>query len=197
MAGGATTRLESLQLGPLLDEWASRYGLDRALVYGLVAHESGFNPQAYRAEIGIGDASYGLTQVLYRTAQAEGYSGPPSGLFDPTTNLHYGLSYLRRMLDRFNSYEPTALAAYNGGPGIVRSDGSYPNTAYVNAVLAEWAYYQQYLGSVGWQPGTTPNPFAVPAPQESGMLWLGAALLLAVVFGSPGRRSRRASSVGR
>jgi soluble lytic murein transglycosylase-like protein len=183
-------RLQNLQLGPKLDQWASRYGLDRALVYGLVSHESAFNPRAYRFESRLNDASRGLTQILYATAQGEGYGGAPDGLYDVDTNLHYGLSYLRRMLDRFNGYEPAALAAYNGGPGIVRADGSWSNTSYVNAVLAEWAYFAQSLGAWGWQPGAIPDPFApTPTPgisipsQQAGFSWLGILLVVGAVVG--------------
>jgi soluble lytic murein transglycosylase-like protein len=194
MAGAGRSRLESLGLGPLLDRWADRYGVDRALVYGLVAHESGFDPRAYRVEPRIGDASRGLTQILYRTAQGEGYTGPPDGLFDPDTNLRYGVSYLRRMLDRFGALDQ-ALAAYNGGPGIVRADGSYPNRGYVQAVLDEVAYWQQYLGAWGWFPGSRPNPWASPPVEEAGMSWIVALILAGVILGGfrGRRRARRVS----
>jgi soluble lytic murein transglycosylase-like protein len=100
----------------MADAAATAYGLPRALFKGLVTVESGWNPNAVRQEVAIGDASRGLTQVLLATARGEGFTGTVADLFDPATNLGIGASYLARQYRRTGAWD-AALAAYNGGPG--------------------------------------------------------------------------------
>ncbi len=60
-----------------------------------------------------------------------GYSGP-SQLLDPETNINIGTSYLQYVYQQFGNNRIYASAAYNAGPGRVRSwqgiapDGSTP-----------------------------------------------------------------------
>lgn len=100
-------------------------GLDPADVLAFIAVESSFRPNAYRYEPHLGDASYGLMQVLYGTARFVGYSGAPEGLYDPETNIRMGMryvayvrDYLRPRINREPTWEEIA-SGYNGGPGRV------------------------------------------------------------------------------
>lgn len=104
-----------VMLAPAIVRAADTAQLPRALLLGLVGIESGFRPDAKRAEPQIGDASWGLTQILYSTAQGEGYTGAPEGLLDIGTNLQYGASYLRRLLKARGFNIPAAVSNYNGG----------------------------------------------------------------------------------
>lgn len=96
-------------------------------VLAIIKIESDFDPNAYRAEPQIGDASYGLMQVLTGTAADMGYRGDPSGLFDPQTNIRVGMSYMRWIWDylaRELGRDPTEaewISAYNNGVGNVRA----------------------------------------------------------------------------
>ena len=114
----------------MADGAAARYAIPAAIFKGLVAQESGWNPSAIRQEPAIGDASRGLTLVLLRTAEGEGYAGTADGLLDPWTNLNIGASYLARLFRRFGSWQ-SALAAYNGGPAA-----GVPVTVPTTVVLA-------------------------------------------------------------
>jgi soluble lytic murein transglycosylase-like protein len=67
---------------------ASENGVPLPLADAVVRVESTYDP---RASNGV---NLGLTQISYSTARALGYAGPPSGLFDPETNLRYGIRYL-------------------------------------------------------------------------------------------------------
>lgn len=132
---------------------AQGYGIPLHVAYGLIAQESGFNPNA------IGDAgkSFGLVQIQLRTAQGLGYTGSSTGLLDPATNVQLGMKYLRGQLDRAGTI-PAALSAYNGGYrpisgyGAPRADGTFANQAYVNGVLDKAAYFEQYLAEQGVGP---------------------------------------------
>lgn len=100
-------------------------GLDAGDILATMIVESSLDPTAYRYEIGVNDASYGLMQVLSRTARDMGYSGDPSGLYDPLTGTRIGMryvrwvqDYLRGRLGRDPSWDEWT-SGYNGGPGRV------------------------------------------------------------------------------
>lgn len=126
---------------------ARYHGLNPAAVAGIVEQESAWNPQAYRAEPQIGDASYGLMQTLGGTARDMGYRGAPEGLYVPSVSLHYGCRYYRALVDRFGTRE-AALAAYNAGPGSVERSGWTVASAYVQAVQARIARWDATVGAV-------------------------------------------------
>ncbi|MCA3247278.1 MAG: transglycosylase SLT domain-containing protein, partial [Azospirillum sp.] len=95
-------------------------------VLATIAVESSFNPAAYRFEPHLGEASYGLMQILWSTArQMERGLTDPSQLYDPETNIRIGMLYqrwtfdfLRRRLGRDPS-QAEWLSAYNAGVGNV------------------------------------------------------------------------------
>lgn len=183
-------------VAPLLNEWADSYGVPRNLVYGLVAQESNFDPQAYRAEPKVNDASRGLTQILYHTAQGMGYTGTPDELYDPATNLDYGLRYLVQQITRAGGDIPAALSAYNGGwrpllgYGVRLMTGLFANQAYVEGVLAKAVKYGYTLGS-----SLGPLQLATTAAGGSGSSlaglpwWLALAVLGMVLAGA--RRTKK------
>jgi soluble lytic murein transglycosylase-like protein len=116
---------------------AKKYGLDPALLAGLVKQESGFNPNA-----GSPAGARGLTQLMPGTAAGLGVTN----VLDPAQSLDGGAKYLRQQLDAFGSDVARALAAYNAGPGAVKRYGGVPPYAetqnYVRAVQANAAAYR-------------------------------------------------------
>ena len=66
----------------------------------------------------------GLTQLMPGTARQLGVNQA-----DPLANLVGGARYLRQLLDQFGGNVEKALAAYNAGPGRVRSAGGIPAIA--------------------------------------------------------------------
>lgn len=76
-------------LSAMIARHAQANGLPESLVHRVVIRESRYNARA----IGRGGAM-GLMQIKYSTARAMGYSGSPSGLLDPETNLTYAVRYL-------------------------------------------------------------------------------------------------------
>lgn len=107
-------------------------------VLAVIDIESSFNPGAYRAEPQLGDASYGLMQILSSTAADRGYSGPVDGLFDPETNIRLGMRQLKWSWDY--------LARKRGvPPSPAEWIGSY-NAGVGNALkgFIPWAYVQKW-----------------------------------------------------
>jgi soluble lytic murein transglycosylase-like protein len=115
---------------------ASKYGIDPAVLKGLIKQESGFNPDA-----GSPAGAQGLTQLMPGTAASLGVTN----VYDPAQSIDGGAHYLRMQLDRFGGDYSNALAAYNAGPGAVQRYGGVPpygeTQNYVKNVLA---YAQQY-----------------------------------------------------
>jgi hypothetical protein len=140
---------------------AGRYGVDPAAVKATVAIESAFDPDAYRAEPAVGDASVGLMQTLLRTARGLGYPGDYDGLRDPGTSIEYGTAYLAQQGARYGWTDGAAYAAYNAGSArrdsqgyFVNSQGSRAVQARVNTWLRYWTAYREASAT----PGTAPGP---------------------------------------
>ena len=107
---------------------ARRHAIPEDLFARLVQRESAWNPAA-RSHKG----AHGLAQLMPDTARLLGVNSA-----DPAQNLDGGARYLRRMYDKFGTWE-LALAAYNAGPGAVERHGGIPPFAetrgYVRAIL--------------------------------------------------------------
>jgi soluble lytic murein transglycosylase-like protein len=137
MSTGVSELPADVPYGAEITAAAKKYGLDPALLAGLVKQESGFNPNA-----GSPAGARGLTQLMPGTAAGLGVSN----VLDPAQSLDGGAKYLRAQLDAFGGDVARALAAYNAGPGAVQRYGGVPPYAetqnYVRAVQANAAAYR-------------------------------------------------------
>jgi soluble lytic murein transglycosylase-like protein len=133
LGGGAPTQYDAQ-----ITAAATKYGIDPALLKGLIRQESNFDATAQS-----GAGAQGLTQLMPATAASLGVD--PS---DPAQAIDGGARYLKQQLDRFGGDPSKALAAYNAGPGAVAKYGGVPPYAetqsYVQNVLG---YAAQYEGS--------------------------------------------------
>ncbi|SFB35601.1 Transglycosylase SLT domain-containing protein [Cohnella sp. OV330] len=130
----------------LIQAAAERYGIDPALIKGVIQTESSFNPNA-----GSSAGAKGLMQLMDGTAAGLGVSDS----FDPAQNIDGGSRYLSYLLRKYDGSEMTALAAYNAGPGRVDRIGLRSDDD-VAARLSELpSETQAYIGKVlaarsGW-----------------------------------------------
>jgi hypothetical protein len=128
--------LEARPFAALIATVATKHGIDPALVHAVIEAESNYKARA-TSHVG----ARGLMQVMPATARDLGVKNARR-LFDPEENLEAGVKYLKLLLERFDGDLPTALAAYNAGPGTVsKYDGipPYPETQnYVRKVLSNF-----------------------------------------------------------
>jgi soluble lytic murein transglycosylase-like protein len=130
-----------------IDAAAQKYGVDPALLRGLIRQESNFDPNA-----GSPAGAQGLCQLMPGTAAALGCTNT----HDPAQNIDAGAKYLRQQLDAFGGDVSKALAAYNAGPGAVKRYGGVPPYAETqNYVRQVQAYADQYRNS-STQPSIQP-----------------------------------------
>ena len=98
-------------------EHAGRQQVAADLVRAVIQVESAFNPTAVSPK-----GAMGLMQLMPATAVELGVKNP----FDPDQNIRGGVTYLRKLLDRFDGNVELALAAYNAGMGNVEKYGDVP-----------------------------------------------------------------------
>ncbi len=122
----------------LIDQAASRNGLDPAVLHGLIEQESGFDPSATSSA-----GASGLTQLMPGTASSLGVADP----LNPAESIEGGARYLGQLMTQFGGNTEDALAAYNAGPGAVQQYGGIPPYAetqsYVSNVLGYAQAYRQ------------------------------------------------------
>lgn len=100
-------------LKALVQRYAAKHGVPRDLAHGVVMVES-----RYRANA-TGPGGYiGLMQIGYRTAKGMGYSGSRKALYNPATNLDYGMRYLGEAYRQAGGDYCGAVSKYQGGHGV-------------------------------------------------------------------------------
>mgnify|MGYP003888685927 CR=1 FL=1 len=106
----------------LITTHARANGVPVDLAHAVVRTESGFNAKA------TGRAGeIGLMQIKYQTARGLGYKGTRKGLYDPATNIKWGMKYLGEARRLARGHECGTLSRYNGGLGNKRMIRGYCN----------------------------------------------------------------------
>ncbi len=100
------------QLWPLVRAEAQRLGVPPSLADAVAIVETGYTPSSVGSS-----GEIGMMQVMPGTARMLGFSGAMAGLFDPATNIHYGVSYLARAWAASGGNACRALMKYRAGVG--------------------------------------------------------------------------------
>ncbi len=98
----------------LIVKYSNQFGVDPALVAGVILQESRFNPKAQSSA-----GAQGLMQFMPGTAKtmANELGVPRYNIYDPETDIMFGTAHLRDLLNKYNGDVDAALAGYNAGTG--------------------------------------------------------------------------------
>lgn len=94
---------------------AQEHGIPIALANAVVRIESNFRPNA-RGRAG----EVGLMQIKPATARMMGYSGSTKALYDPETNIRYGMKYLAKAHQLGGGDTCGTILRYNAGHAAKR-----------------------------------------------------------------------------
>ena len=99
----------------IVKRYAMLNGVPISLAHAVVAIESNYKPYS-RGKAG----EVGLMQIKPATAKLMGYSGSITGLFDPETNIKYGMKYLAKARRLGDGTTCGTILKYNAGHAAKR-----------------------------------------------------------------------------
>ncbi|GAW85529.1 conserved hypothetical protein [Bathymodiolus platifrons methanotrophic gill symbiont] len=116
---------------PIIQEAATKHGIDPKLVHAVIYAESAYNATAVSSA-----GAVGLMQLMPATARQYGATNRK----DPKQNIFAGTRYLKHLLGLFKDDLSLSIAAYNAGENAVKKYHNqippYPETQkYVKQVL--------------------------------------------------------------
>ncbi|WP_269930403.1 lytic transglycosylase domain-containing protein [Aminobacter sp. HY435] len=101
--------------GEIVSRYASSYGVPVSLAHAVISVESN-----YRADARGKAGEIGLMQIKPATARMMGYSGSAKGLFNPETNIKWGIKYLAKAHELSGGTTCGTILKYNAGHGAKR-----------------------------------------------------------------------------
>jgi soluble lytic murein transglycosylase-like protein len=101
--------------GKLIAKYAAQHGVPYRLARAVVQVESSF-----RANVTGGAGEIGLMQIKLATARGMGYKGTRKQLYNPATNLYWGMKYLGKAHRLAGGSTCGTILKYNAGHGAKR-----------------------------------------------------------------------------
>lgn len=99
----------------IVAKYAGEYGVPKDLAHAVIFTES-----AYRADARGRAGEIGLMQLKLATARGVGYKGSAKGLYNPETNIAYGMKYLAKAYQLSGGTTCGTILKYNAGHGAKR-----------------------------------------------------------------------------
>lgn len=99
----------------IINKYAQAYGVPARLAKAVIHVES-----SYRANARGSAGEIGLMQLKLQTARGMGYTGSAKGLYDPETNIKYGMKYLAKAHKIAGKNTCGTILRYNAGHGAKR-----------------------------------------------------------------------------
>jgi soluble lytic murein transglycosylase-like protein len=99
----------------LIQKYASEYDVPAELALAVVQIESSFRPTVKGSA-----GEIGLMQIKPATAKMMGYDGAATGLYDPETNIRFGMKYLAGANELGDGKICRTILKYNAGHGAKR-----------------------------------------------------------------------------
>ena len=129
----ASFQSDRRDLSAIVDRYAAANGVPTAFARAVVQVESDWNPQLTGAA-----GEVGLMQIKHETAREMGYDGPRGELYEPDTNVRWGMKYL--------------AGAWQLGRGdlcqtVLRYQGGHDAKAMTKAATAYCARVRRFMAS--------------------------------------------------
>ena len=118
------------QYGDIIAKYATAYGVPASLAHAVIRVESNFRPNARG-----GAGEVGLMQIKPATARMMGYTGSVKGLFNPETNIKFGIKYLSMAHQLGGGTTCGTILKYNAGHAASRMNPV--SSAYCGKVIAQ------------------------------------------------------------
>jgi soluble lytic murein transglycosylase-like protein len=109
------TAASSIPYSDIITRYATQHGVPVQLAKAVVRIESNFKPNA-RGRAG----EIGLMQIKPATARGIGFTGNAQALYDPETNIRYGMKYLAKAHQLAGGDLCGTILRYNAGHGARR-----------------------------------------------------------------------------
>lgn len=114
-AAASSSAASGTQYSTLISQYAASYGVPVSLAHAVIKVESNYRPNV------VGRAGeIGLMQIKPSTARMMGYSGSAKGLFNPETNIKYGMKYLAKAHSLGGGTTCGTILKYNAGHAAKR-----------------------------------------------------------------------------
>ena len=103
-----------------VEKYAAEYNIPEDMIYATIKVESSFEPDAISRA-----GARGLMQLMPSTFEwltSDEHLGEhltPNLMYDPETNIRYGVYYIKYLFTKFDYNWDLTYAAYNGGEGNV------------------------------------------------------------------------------
>jgi soluble lytic murein transglycosylase-like protein len=114
-SGYAMPDFQTNEYSALISKYANQYNVPVELADAVVRVESNYNPNA-RGSAG----EVGLMQIKPTSARMMGYTGTKKGLFDPETNIKFGMKYLATAHQLGGGETCNTILKYNAGHAAKR-----------------------------------------------------------------------------
>ncbi|MEP9388702.1 transglycosylase SLT domain-containing protein [Mesorhizobium sp. KR9-304] len=122
---------------PIIEKYAMQNGIPIDLAHAVITVESNYKPYS------LGRAGeVGLMQIKPATAKLMGYDGSATGLFDPETNIKFGMKYLGKARKLGDGTTCGTILKYNAGHAAKRMNPT--SRDYCEKVK------RHILESIGW-----------------------------------------------
>jgi len=116
----------------MIDKHATAYGIPAAFARAVVRIESNLNPKATGRQREVG-----LMQIKFETARGIGFTGTREELYEPDTNLKWGMKYLAMSWKLGGSTPCGAVMKYQGGHAVTQPSAA--SNAYCAKVKSHMA----------------------------------------------------------
>ena len=119
IAGATEKRLYPRHYSEFVEKYSAEFGVPETIIYAVIKTESDFVANAVSPATPPALGLMQLTEETYEWVSGKLKEKPSAfDIYDPDTNIRYGVWYLSYLYGRFENWD-TAFAAYNAGPGNV------------------------------------------------------------------------------